>query len=144
MSADFLAQLAARDSDQCAWLRQSLNDLEMAKILLASKKWDGVCYHAQQAAEKLLKFLLSDAGQAFRHTYSVHELAKACNKALEVVLFNDDVIDLYKELSRYSTIARYPFAGKAPVDLITKKQALSAMDTLTETLLIVGKIYGAN
>ena len=144
MSADFLIPVANKDGAQYAWLRQSLNDFEMAKILLVANKWDGVCYHAQQAVEKLLKFMLSDAGQAFRHTHSVHELAKDCNKVLDAAVFDDDVIDLYKELSQYNTIARYPSSCDAPVDVITKKQALSAMDTLNQTLLILEKIYESN
>lgn len=144
MSTDVLKQLAPKNGAQYAWLRQSLNDFEMAKILLASNKWDGACYHAQQAVEKLLKFVLSDAGQAFRHTHSVHELAKECNQVLKTVLFDDEIIDLYKELSQYNAIARYPSACDAPVDVITKKQALSAMETLTQTLLILGKVYENN
>ena len=114
MNADSLIQIASRNGAQYAWLRQSLNDFEMAKILLASNKWDGVCYHAQQAVEKLLKFMLSDSGQAFRHTHSVHELAKDCNIVLETSVFDDDVIDSYKELSQYNTIARYPSSCDAP------------------------------
>lgn len=144
MSADSLTQIAIGDGAQYAWLRQSLNDFEMAKILLAANKWDGVCYHAQQAVEKALKFTLSDAAQAFRHTHSVHELAKDCNKLFETALFDDEIIDSYKELSQYNTIARYPSSGDAPVDLITKKQALSAMNSLTETFLILGKVYERN
>jgi len=144
MNTDFLTQLASQDGAQYAWLRQSLNDFEMAKILQASNKWDGVCYHTQQAVEKLLKFVLSDAGQAFRHSHSVHELAKDCNKVLAVVLFDDEIIDLFKELSQYNTIARYPSACDAPVDVITKKQALSAVDTLSQTLLILEKVYECN
>jgi HEPN domain-containing protein len=144
MSTDFLTQLAANDGAQYAWLRQSLNDFEMAKILLASSKWDGVCYHVQQATEKLLKFVLSNAGLVFRHTHSVHELAKDCNKFFEAALFNDEIIDLYKELSQYNSIARYPASCDAPVDIITKKQALSAIDTITQTLLILEKVYEHN
>ena len=144
MKVDSSIQIASRNGAQYAWLRQSLNDFEMAKILLASNKWDGVCYHAQQAVEKLLKFMLSDAGQAFRHTHSVHELAKDCNKVLETSVFDDDVIDSYKELSQYNTIARYPSSCDAPVDVITKKQALSAMDTLAQTLRILRKVYESN
>jgi HEPN domain-containing protein len=144
MNIDYLAQLATQDGAQYAWLRQSLNDYEMANILLAANKWDGVCYHAQQAVEKALKFLLSDAAQAFRHTHSVHELAKACNEALSTNLFDGEIIESYKELSQYSTIARYPLASDAPVDVITKKQALSAIDTLTQTLLIMERAYERN
>lgn len=144
MSNHYLAQLATQDGAQYAWLRQSLNDHEMASILLRANKWDGVCYHAQQAVEKALKFLISDAGQAFRHTHSVHELAKACNEALSASLFNDELIESYKELSQYSTIARYPLASDAPVDVITKKQAMSAIDTLTQTYLIMERAYERN
>lgn len=57
-----LTQLATQDGAQYAWLRQSLNDHEMASIVLGANKWDGVCYHAQQAVETALKFLISDAG----------------------------------------------------------------------------------
>ncbi|MEI7996330.1 MAG: HEPN domain-containing protein [Methylococcaceae bacterium] len=66
MNADSLIQIAFSNGTQYAWLRQSLNDFEMAKILLALNKWDGACYHAQQAVEKLLKIILSDAAQPIR------------------------------------------------------------------------------
>ncbi|NOT10418.1 MAG: HEPN domain-containing protein [Methylococcaceae bacterium] len=143
MNTDILTQLASQDGAQYAWLRQSLNDFEMARILLASGKWDGACYHAQQTAKKLLKFILSHAGQAFRHTHthSVHELAKEYNQHLDATLFDDEIIDSYKELSQYNTIARYPSAYDAPVDIITKKQALSAIDTLNQTLWILRGVY---
>ena len=39
---------------------------------------------------------------------------------------------------------RYPTCCDAPVDVITKKQALSAMNTLTQTLLILGEVYERN
>jgi hypothetical protein len=65
-------------------------------------------------------------------------------KVLETALFDDEIIDLYKELSQYNSIARYPASCDAPVDVITKKQALSAMDTVTKTLLILGEVYERN
>jgi len=39
-----------------AWMSRALADLEMAQMLLegGAASW-GVCYHAQQAAEKALK-----------------------------------------------------------------------------------------
>ncbi|MDD2724766.1 MAG: HEPN domain-containing protein [Methylovulum sp.] len=64
MNTNPFTQIATQDGVQYAWLRQSLNDFEMAKILLTANKWDGTCYHAQQALEKLLKFVPCDAGQA--------------------------------------------------------------------------------
>jgi len=44
----------------------------------------------------------------------------------------------------YNSIARYPASCDAPVDVITKKQALSAMDTVTKTLLILEEVYERN
>ena len=61
-------QIATQDGVQYAWLRQGLNDLEMAQILLSSKKCDGACYHTQQSVEKLLKFIISSTGQAIKST----------------------------------------------------------------------------
>ncbi|TAN49857.1 MAG: HEPN domain-containing protein [Methylococcaceae bacterium] len=141
MNMDRLQQLALQDGAQYAWLRQGLNDFDMAGILFAAGKWDGACYHAQQAVEKLLKFMISDTGQPIRHTHSVHELARTCNQILETEAFDAALIDLYKELSQFNTIARYPAAGDAPVDIITKKQAQSAMDTFHRTLRSFGQVY---
>ena len=144
MTFEQLKQLAMEDGAQFAWLRQSLNDFDMANILFAAKKWDGACYHAQQAVEKLLKFVISDAGAQIRHIHSVHELAKDINKSLEADLFDDELLDLYKELSQYNTIARYPSSCDAPVDIITKKQAISAVDTFNKSVIILGQLYEQN
>ncbi|MCQ8127273.1 HEPN domain-containing protein [Methylomonas rivi] len=141
MNTPALHNIATTPGNQYAWLRQSLNVQEMALILFGAKKWDGACYHTQQACEKALKFVLSSAGVAFRHTHSVHELAKDCNKTLTQKLFDDELIDHFKELSQYTTIARYPSSSSAPVDLITERQALTAMHTVNETLLILEKLY---
>ncbi|MDO9107008.1 MAG: HEPN domain-containing protein [Methylovulum sp.] len=137
-----LARIAIQDGAQYAWLRQSLNDFEMTHILFSANKWDGVCYHAQQSVEKLLKFIISSTGQPIRHTHSVHELAKDCNKLLDAEAFDEEHIDCYKELSQYNTIARNPSACDAPVDIITKKQAQSAIDTLDRALMILEQLYG--
>jgi HEPN domain-containing protein len=144
MNFELFKQLAMQDGAQYAWLRQSLNDFEMANILFAAKKWDGACYHAQQAVEKLLKFIISDTGTPIRFIHSVHELAKDVNRSLGADLFDDALIDLYKELSQYSTIARYPSSGDAPVDIITKKQAISATNTFNKSLKVLNKIYEQN
>lgn len=39
------------------------------------------------------------------------------------------------------TIARYPSSSDTPIDIITTKQAQTAMQTLTETFLILEKLY---
>ena len=140
MTLEQLKLTAMLEGVQYAWLRQSLNDYEMATILFSSNKWDGACYHLQQAVEKLLKYIISDAGHPIRHIHSVHELAKDCNKGLEANVFDNEIIDRYKELTQYNTIARYPSSCEAPVDIITKKQAQSALDTFNETLIILGQL----
>lgn len=142
MNIPTLIALAKHDGTHYAWLRQSLNDYEMSGILPNANKWNGTCYHAQRAMKKALTFLLSYAGVTFWHAHSVvHELAKDCNATLTQIVFNDEYIDRFKELSQYTTIARYPSSTNAPVDLITAKQAQTAMQTLTETLSILENVY---
>lgn len=135
--------IAANQGTDYAWLRQGLNDYEMAVILQDAKKGDGACYHAQQATEKALKFLISHAGQAFRHPHSVHERAKDSNNALAVTLFNNEQIDRFKELSQYTSIVRYPSASDVPVNIITANQTQNALQTLTEALLILEQLYAS-
>ncbi len=71
MTFDRLKEIAAQEGVQYAWLRQNLNDFEMAKLLFSSNK-------------------------------------------------------------------------DAPVNIITKKQAVSAIDTLNNTLIILEQLYDQN
>jgi len=47
MTFEQLKQLAISEGAQYAWLRQGLNDFDMANILFSAKKWEGACSKKQ-------------------------------------------------------------------------------------------------
>ncbi|MCX7100438.1 MAG: HEPN domain-containing protein [Methylobacter sp.] len=130
MSIDFFTQLTKQEDTPYPWSIQSPYDSEMAGILLGANKWDCTCYHGQQAVEKTLNFMLSDAGQTFRYSHEVHEFVEDSNKVPVTIQFDDVIIDLSKELSQYNTIADYPLACDEPVALIAKEVSAIFSDSL--------------
>ncbi|MBM3270740.1 MAG: HEPN domain-containing protein [Candidatus Sericytochromatia bacterium] len=61
------------------WLRKAQSDLQTAVLLGNSEgPYDTACFHAQQAAEKALKALLSLAGSPIPRTHSLADLALMC------------------------------------------------------------------
>lgn len=89
-----------------AWLRKAASDLQTTRILLAdpSPPLDIVCFHAQQAAEKALKGLLTAHGVPFPKT---HDLA-----LLSSLVPADVSLDVpratWVELSYFAVAPRYP------------------------------------
>lgn len=62
--------MSAPRTNYQAWLRKADNDLLNAENNLAATRapWDTVCFHAQQAAEKVLKaFLVFHKARATAH-----------------------------------------------------------------------------
>lgn len=80
-------------------------DLHNASILMLNGgSLDGVCFLLQQAAEKALKALLSDAGAEFPFTHSLNRLAAL---ALPAHPFLDSYAVLLSALSEYAVAPRY-------------------------------------
>ena len=92
------------------WLDKSQEDLEAALILLNSGKGleDIVCFHAQQAVEKLLKAFLISKGISPPKTHDIDLLYELCVEA------GCDFSDLeytrreIATLSLYAVEVRYP------------------------------------
>jgi HEPN domain-containing protein len=59
------------------WFRSSERDLGMARHLLGAGFYEGVAFHSQQAAEKILKGLLISRHCLWRRTHSCAELLAA-------------------------------------------------------------------
>jgi HEPN domain-containing protein len=62
------------------WMQKAANDLLNVENNLASDSvpWDTVCFHAQQAAEKLLKALLVARGEVVPRTHDLSALLGCC------------------------------------------------------------------
>ncbi len=86
------------------WLAKADSDLDAGHHLLSSGPYDVVCFHAQQAIEKLLKALLAFFDQPPPRTHDLEEL----QRLLLAISNNADLaaLDLF-EASDYAVMARY-------------------------------------
>jgi len=95
-----------------AWLRYAHSDLELARlspppgVLL-----EGLCFHAQQAAEKALKAVLVARGMPFPRTHSIGMLVDLLPEGISV----PGELQHAASLTDYAVISRYPGVSE-PVD----------------------------
>jgi HEPN domain-containing protein len=89
------------------WFRKADSDLADARRTVASEgPYDTACFHAQQAAEKLLKGLLAYLEQPIPKTHDVEELQRLCLN----VVSQPELADLdLTVLSDYAVPVRYDF-----------------------------------
>ncbi len=95
------------ESNFSAWLRKADHDLLNIENNLAAKDipWDTVCFHAQQAAEKVLKAFLAYHGRALLKTHDLIALLAQCvNVDRTLSDFEADC----RKLTSYGIAARYP------------------------------------
>lgn len=86
------------------WIAKADSDLLAGQLLSKSGPYDIVCFHAQQAIEKLLKALLAFYDQPPPRTHDLEELqrlALAVHESKELAY-----LDLF-EASDYAVMARY-------------------------------------
>ena len=89
------------------WLRKAEHDLLNIRNNLAAETvpTDTVCFHAQQAIEKLLKGLLVANG---RNIAKTHDLVKLLSDVGELAPELLPLEDRLEEISDYGVGARYP------------------------------------
>lgn len=87
------------------WLRYAFSDLELARIgQQPNVLLEGLCFHAQQAAEKALKALLIAKGIAPPKTHNIRILLDFLPE--DVVLPPE--VDDAASLTDYAVMSRYP------------------------------------
>ncbi len=99
--------MSVPESNYKAWLAKAKNDLLNIENNLSAGHvpWDTVCFHAQQAAEKVLKAFLVYNGRPLSRTHDLIALLAAC------VEINPDLASLEEDcrrLSHYAVASRYP------------------------------------
>jgi HEPN domain-containing protein len=89
------------------WIEKAEGDWKMAQreVRAADPVWDGVCFHAQQCAEKYLKAFLEEHQIAFEKT---HDLAVLLNLSGELFPELHSIRTELASLSTFGVAARYP------------------------------------
>lgn len=96
---------AALRAEALRWLQRAEDDLDMVAAGLQRGRLLPAAFHAQQAAEKLLKILLVLAGATVPKT---HDLDRLIRLAGVGPLLPGDAADQIAALSSWVTIGRYP------------------------------------
>lgn len=99
--------MSVPESNYAAWIGKADNDLLNIENNLAAERvpWDTVCFHAQQAAEKLLKAFLVHHGHIPAKTHDLIFLLDSCVKVDRGL---EEVQADCRSLNEYSARTRYP------------------------------------
>jgi HEPN domain-containing protein len=95
------------ESPVSAWLRKAEHDVLNIENNLAAKEipWDTICFHAQRAAEKLLKAFLIAQGQDIQRTHDLVAILSECVKiSPSLAQLEDDC----RKLTYFAVSGRYP------------------------------------
>jgi HEPN domain-containing protein len=90
-----------------AWIRKAEHDVLNIENNLAAQEipWDTICFHAQQAAEKLLKVFLIAQGQEVQRTHDLVAILSECVKITSTLsLLEADC----RKLTYFAVSGRYP------------------------------------
>ena len=115
-----------------SWLRKAGNDLVSARqiLLLPDGPTDTVCFHAQQAAEKSLKALLTAHQVRVPRTNSLLRLLDMALPFMpELASFREPLA----EMSLYAVAGRYPAAWPDP----PREEAVLAVEVAERMLPMV-------
>ena len=99
--------------DPRTWIAKAENDLLNIRNNLKARQvpWDTICFHAQQAAEKVLKAFVVSRGQIVSRTHDLEALlaeAVAVDGSLEALEAD------CRLLTPYAVMLRYPGVGDEP------------------------------
>ncbi len=106
------------------WLNKAEQDFQYARLGMRQRKqplYDGVCFHAQQCAEKYLKAFLTRHHIEFRRVHDLDELLRLCTQVDEAFKL---IFDALMILNPYSVDIRYPGTSATQEDA---RDAVAAM-----------------
>jgi len=62
------------------WLKYALDDLNSAEVLITAEIYNMVCFHSQQASEKLFKAFIASSDQTIPRIHNLSRLYKICKE----------------------------------------------------------------
>ena len=123
--------------DPRTWIAKAENDLLNIRNNLKAEQvpWDTVCFHAQQAAEKMLKAFITSRGQALTRTHDlVALLADAVSAGAPLKTLEEDC----RLLTPYAVMLRYPGTADEPSEQ-EGRQAIAAAERVHEQVRVALK-----
>lgn len=123
------------ETDISVWVKQALEDLEIAKDLFNADKQRNyrlVCFESQQCVEKLLKAYLISSNRPIEKNHNIRKFIDNCSLINPVFqelynIINPDI------LTAYATIDRYP----ASDIIFNDKKAKEAISMAEKTAIFV-------
>lgn len=114
------------------WIFFAQEDLRSGNASMNDDISHDVCFHAQQAAEKILKAFLVYHKQEIPKTHDLEYLLKVCSEIIDLDHFQDHL----NYLNKFYIPTRYPDAlpGTLPDGLPTNDEALQALEHATEVV----------
>lgn len=113
------------------WFAFAKQDLKTAEVVLKEEIYNQVCFHCQQAAEKLLKGYLFAKNKEVPKTHFLDELLSLC---IQIDGDFEKLREYCAKLDDYYIPTRYPDAlpGTLPEGLPEEKDALEALSFAKE------------
>ena len=111
------------------WVEKAEDDWGMVQRLMQPPPfWDGVCFHAQQCAEKYLKAFLEEHSILFPKTYDLAQLLDLSGGLLS------ELVSMRSELERLSVYAVIPRYRGFRADQRTAKELLGIAERVREVV----------
>ncbi|MCX6250010.1 MAG: HEPN domain-containing protein [Bacteroidetes bacterium] len=119
------------------WLRKAYEDISTVNILMQNNQSPPaiICYHCQQAAEKLLKCFLVENDIEFPRTHDLTLLLERYILPLDPDF--EEIRQSAIDLSEFSVTSRYPDASN-DIDLPIAREAFQAASLIQS--FVLGKL----
>jgi HEPN domain-containing protein len=119
------------------WLAIVEEDLDVATAAMRLYRLGASAYHAQQAGEKLIKALLVLAGEQFRSSHDLDDLASRLAPVYPQFARQAEAV---RRLSVWGTAYRYPSLEDEPEPLPEIEELEQTIDMLAEFAAMVGSL----
>jgi len=138
-SGELIKALPGLNTDEWReWVEFADRDKEEAEAAFSRRSWAEVCFHAQQACEKLLKAFLLTKGIFI----PVHDLGMLAEEADRFLGELGGLKDTLKELTIHYYASRYPNAARRLGVTYSKEVAEACLRTVRELWSILRPLLG--
>jgi HEPN domain-containing protein len=129
------------EGNPAEWIRLAEMDIATSHHMFETyhpKPLEVVCFHAQQAAEKMLKCFLASKNIEIP---KIHDLRVLCERCIELETSFNDIYKPSIMLTRYSVVPRYPTEWDLTAQDAAKaiEDADAVMKFIKERITVNGK-----